>query len=42
MRECSLKIAHKGNVFGIFVRPELRGQGLGKLLLLKQVKKEKN
>lgn len=42
VRESSLKIAHKGNVFGMFVKPEMRGQGLGKLLLLELIKKSKD
>lgn len=42
VRESSLKTAHKGNVFGMFVKPEMRGQGLGKLLLLELLKKAKD
>ncbi|MBB3155606.1 ribosomal protein S18 acetylase RimI-like enzyme [Paenibacillus endophyticus] len=33
VRENSQKTAHKGNVYGMYVAPEQRGQGLGKLLM---------
>lgn len=42
VRENSLKTAHKGNVYGMFVAPETRGQGLGKSLMLELIKKAKN
>ena len=41
MRESSSKTAHKGNVYGMFVTPEMRGQGVGKSLLLELIKKAK-
>ncbi|PKR82732.1 GNAT family N-acetyltransferase [Heyndrickxia camelliae] len=41
MRETSMKTAHKGNIFGMFVAPESRGNGLGKLLLQELVRKVK-
>ena len=41
MRESSSKIAHKGNVYGMFVTPEMRGQGVGKSLLLELIKQAK-
>lgn len=34
VRESSLKIRHKGNVYGMYVAPEVRGQGVGRTLLL--------
>ncbi|WP_053374497.1 GNAT family N-acetyltransferase [Paenibacillus sp. FJAT-27812] len=34
MRESGMKTAHKGNVYGMYVAPEMRGKGLGKLLML--------
>lgn len=34
VRESNLKTIHKGNIFGMFVAPEARGQGVGKALLL--------
>jgi ribosomal protein S18 acetylase RimI-like enzyme len=37
MRETSLKTAHKGNVYGMYVAPEMRGKGLGKLLMLELI-----
>jgi len=42
VRESSQKTAHKGNVFGMFVAPEMRGQGLGKSLMLELIKKARN
>jgi RimJ/RimL family protein N-acetyltransferase len=42
MRESSPKTAHKGNVYGMFVEPEMQGQGLGKSLLLELIRKAKN
>ncbi|WP_230199431.1 GNAT family N-acetyltransferase [Bacillus ndiopicus] len=33
MRDSNLKTNHKGNVFGMYVAPEYRGQGIGKLLM---------
>jgi len=42
MRETSLKTAHKGNIYGMFVAPETRGMGVGKLLLDELIRKAKN
>lgn len=42
MRETSLKTSHKGNVFGMYVAPDARGQGLGKSLLVELIKRAKN
>jgi ribosomal protein S18 acetylase RimI-like enzyme len=42
MRESSPKTAHKGNVYGMFVEPEIQGRGLGKSLLLELIRKAKN
>jgi RimJ/RimL family protein N-acetyltransferase len=42
MRESSPKTAHKGNVYGMFVVPKMRGHGLGKSLLLELIRKAKN
>lgn len=33
VRESSLKTAHKGNIYGMYVSHENRGKGIGKLLL---------
>ncbi|WPK10428.1 GNAT family N-acetyltransferase [Lysinibacillus louembei] len=41
-REESLKMNHKGNVFAMYVAPEHRGQGVGKLLMLELISKAKN
>jgi ribosomal protein S18 acetylase RimI-like enzyme len=41
MRESSLKTSHKGNVFGMYVAPEGRGQGLGKSLMIELIRKVK-
>jgi RimJ/RimL family protein N-acetyltransferase len=38
VRENSLKTTHKGNIYGMYVSPELRGKGLGKTLLLELIK----
>lgn len=37
MREAGLKTAHKGNVYGMYVAPEMRGRGLAKLLMLELI-----
>lgn len=42
MRENSLKTSHKGNIFGMYVAPECRGQGLGKLLMVELISKAKH
>jgi len=33
VRDSSLKTAHKGNIYGMYVSPEHRNRGVGKLLL---------
>jgi RimJ/RimL family protein N-acetyltransferase len=42
MRGNSIKTAHKGNVYGMFVAQEMRGQGLGKSLMLELISKAKD
>ncbi|MEK3888058.1 GNAT family N-acetyltransferase [Bacillus sp. FSL K6-3431] len=42
MRESSLKTGHKGNIFGMYVTPEGRGQGLGKSLMFELIRMVKN
>ncbi|KGA95864.1 GNAT family acetyltransferase [Alkalihalobacillus alcalophilus ATCC 27647 = CGMCC 1.3604] len=42
VRESNFKTVHKGNVFGMFVLPEKRGQGIGKAILLELIKVAKN
>lgn len=37
MRETRLKASHKGNVYGMYVAPEMRGRGLAKLLMLELI-----
>lgn len=34
VREESLKTSHKGNVYGVYVAPEMRGAGVGRALML--------
>ena len=41
MRESSPKTAHKGNIYGMFVMPEMRGKDLGKSLLLELISRAK-
>lgn len=42
MRENGLKTAHKGNVYGMYVAPEMRGFGLGKSLMLELIRKTRD
>jgi len=42
MREIGIKMRHKGNVFGMYVAPENRGQGVSKLLMAELIKEAKN
>lgn len=42
VRESGLKTAHKGNVFGMYVAPEMQGRGLGKLLMLELIRKARD
>ena len=41
MRENGLKICHKGDVFGMYVKPEYRRKGLGKSLMNELIKEAK-
>lgn len=41
VRETGLKTAHKGNIYGMFVAPEVRGKGVGKMLLLELIRRAK-
>ncbi|MED1201623.1 GNAT family N-acetyltransferase [Heyndrickxia acidicola] len=41
VRERSLKTAHKGNVYGMFIAPEARSKGVGKLLLIELIRMAK-
>ncbi|RCW49073.1 GNAT family N-acetyltransferase [Paenibacillus prosopidis] len=42
IRENSLKTAHKGNVYGMYVAPEMRGKGLGKSLMSELIRKTRD
>jgi GNAT superfamily N-acetyltransferase len=37
VRERNLKMIHKGNAYTMYVEPEKRGQGTGKVLLLHEL-----
>lgn len=39
VRESNMKMAHKGNIFGMYVTPEARGKGIGKSLIMEIIKK---
>ncbi|MGK9253735.1 GNAT family N-acetyltransferase [Paenibacillus humicus] len=39
MRDTGLKDAHKGNIYGMYVAPELRGHGMAKALMLELIHK---
>lgn len=41
MRESCLKTCHKGNVFGIYVKPDFRGKSIGKALLTELIEQAK-
>ncbi|GKV56646.1 GNAT family N-acetyltransferase [Sporosarcina sp. NCCP-2222] len=42
MRDNNLKTSHKGNIFGMYVAPEARGQGVGKALLVELIRRAKS
>lgn len=42
VRETSIKASHKGNVFGMYVAPEMRGKGIGKQLMNELIKTANN
>ncbi|MGE6375980.1 N-acetyltransferase family protein [Peribacillus muralis] len=42
VRESNLKIRHKGNVFGMYIAPDNRGQGLGKSLMSELISRARN
>lgn len=41
MRESGLKTCHKGNVFGMYVKPDFRGKAIGKALLSELIEQAK-
>ena len=41
MRESGLKTYHKGNVFGVYVKPDYRGRAIGKALLIELIEQAK-
>ncbi|MBB4825067.1 RimJ/RimL family protein N-acetyltransferase [Sporosarcina luteola] len=42
MRETNLKMSHRGNVYGMYVAPQGRGQGVGKSLLIELIRRVNN
>lgn len=38
VRETSIKTSHKANVYGMFVRKEMQGKGIGKSLMLELIR----
>lgn len=42
VRESNLKTVHKGNIYGMYVSQEVRGRGIGKLLILELINKAKD
>ncbi|QFG00642.1 GNAT family N-acetyltransferase [Psychrobacillus glaciei] len=41
VRESSLKLNHRANIYAMYVRPETRGQGVGKALVNEAINKAK-
>ncbi|HWL24494.1 MAG TPA: GNAT family N-acetyltransferase [Ureibacillus sp.] len=41
MREMDQKVKHKGNIYGMFVAPEVRGLGVGRSILLEAINRAK-
>ena len=41
MRDTDLKSKHKGNIYGMYVAPEVRGQGVGKALMAEAIERAK-
>ena len=41
MRDTDLKSKHKGNIYGMYVAPEVRGQGVGKALMAEVIERAK-
>lgn len=41
MRENSVKVSHKGNVFAMYIAPEVRRMGLGKSLMIDLIRRAK-
>ncbi|WP_246020298.1 GNAT family N-acetyltransferase [Lysinibacillus telephonicus] len=41
IRESLLKSQHKGNIYGMYVAPETRGQGVGKALMFEVIQRAK-
>lgn len=42
MRESDLKSKHKGTIYGMYIAPEVRGQGVGKALMVETIALAKN
>lgn len=42
MRDMDRKSRHKGNIYGMYVAPEVRGQGAGKALMVEAISRAKD
>jgi ribosomal protein S18 acetylase RimI-like enzyme len=41
-REQRTKLKHKGNIWGMYISPEVRGEGIGRLLLAEVIRRSSN
>ena len=41
VRETDQKVIHKGNIYGMYVAPEMRGRGVGRAILIDMIDRAK-